>query len=222
MAKLAPQLIQFYKNLVAPTLPKGFGLLHPQPEKEVMDVVEKFFLKFYNDSKPRKLLLGINPGRFGAGITGVNFTAPRQLKKYCGIDHPWKDSSELSAEFIYEMIEAYGGATKFYGDYFIGAISPLGYIKDGKNVNYYDDKELLEAVRPFIIDTLQQQLRMGFQRDTCFCIGGEKNYRFLTQLNDQFGFFEKIVPLAHPRFIMQYKRKSKQAYLDEYLAALRK
>ena len=87
-------------------------------------------------------MLGINPGRFGAGITGVNFTAPRQLKENCGIDHPWGNSSELSAEFIYEMIAAFGGPAKFYADYFIGAVSPLGYMKDRKNINYYDDKKL--------------------------------------------------------------------------------
>ena len=77
-----------------------------------MQVVKHFFEKFYSDNNPRRLLLGINPGRFGAGITGVNFTAPKQLKENCGIDHAWKKSSELSAEFIYDMITAYGGPVR--------------------------------------------------------------------------------------------------------------
>lgn len=222
MTTLASQLIQFYRGLVAPTLPKGFGILHPQPDEQVMKIVETFFQKFYNDSRPRGLLLGINPGRFGAGITGINFTAPRQLKNYCEIGHPWKDSSELSAEFIYEMISSYGGPSKFYGDYFIGAMSPLGFVKDGKNINYYDDKKLQAAVSPFIVDTLQQQLRMGFETSACFCIGGEKNYKFLSGLNEKHGFFKNIIALPHPRFIMQYKRKNKQAYLEEYISVLKK
>jgi len=220
MQTLAWQLIDFYKRLTPPVIPTGIEILYPQPDKQVMDVVARFFQKFYNENKPRRLMLGINPGRFGAGITGVNFTAPRQLKEYCGIDHPWGNGSELSAEFIYEFITAYGGPAKFYGNYFIGAVSPLGYIKAGKNINYYDDKELQAAATPFILDTIKQQLKMGFTRDVCFCIGGEKNYKFLSGLNEQHQFFQKIVPLAHPRFIMQYRRKRKQEYISEWLNAL--
>lgn len=167
-------------------------------------------------------MLGINPGRFGAGITGINFTAPRQLKASCGIDHSWGNSTELSAEFIYEVIDQYGGAKKFYGDYFIGAMSPLGFVKDGKNINYYDDKKLQAAVAPFIIQTIRQQLQMGFTADTCICIGGEKNYIFLKTLNKEHDFFQKIIPLPHPRFIMQYRRKRKQEYVNEWLDLLQK
>ena len=217
---LSDNLIRFYLSLTPPIIPKGFELLHPQPSPEVMEVVKRFFKKFYTDNRPRKLLLGINPGRFGAGITGINFTAPRQLKDECGIDHTWGNSSELSAEFIYEMINAYGGSQKFYGDFFIGAVSPLGYIKDGKNINYYDDKQLQKSVTPFIVETIRQQLKMGLSNDTCFCIGGEKNYKFLSELNEKHKFFRTILPLAHPRFIMQYRRKKKDEFVKEYLDIL--
>ena len=219
---LSEQLIRFYKNLSPPAIPKGFGLLHPQPSSEVMEVVTQFFNKFYADNKSRKLMLGINPGRFGAGITGINFTAPRQLKYECGIDHPWGNISELSAEFIYAMINKYGGPQKFYGDFFIGAVSPLGYIKDGKNINYYDDKRLQKSVTPFIVETIRQQLKLGLSNDTCYCIGGEKNYKFLTSLNEKHKFFTTIIPLAHPRFIMQYRRKKMDGYVKEYIEVLRK
>ena len=165
-------------------------------------------------------MLCINPGRFGAGITGVNFTAPKQMRQNCGIDHPWGNGTELSAEFIYEMITAYGGPASFYGTHFIGAVSPLGYIKAGKNINYYDDKLLQQAVAPFIVDTLQQQVNIGFDRTICFCIGGEKNFNFLSALNEKHHWFDKIIPVAHPRFIMQYKRKQKDHFIQEYLAAL--
>ena len=167
-------------------------------------------------------MLGINPGRFGAGITGVNFTAPRQLKENCGINHHWSNSSELSAEFIYEVFNQYGGPKKFYADYFISSMSPLGFVKDGKNINYYDDKKLQSAVTPFIIKTIQQQLQMGFAADTCICIGGEKNFKFLKALNEQHGFFQNIIPLPHPRFIMQYRRKRKQEYVNDWLDLLQK
>lgn len=221
MKTLASQLISFYNQLSPPVIPRGFDILYPQPDQQVMKVVKQFFEKFYHDNKPRRLMLGINPGRFGAGITGVNFTAPRQLKENCGIDHPWGNGSELSAEFIYDMITAYGGPAKFYGDYFIGSVSPLGYMKDGKNINYYDDKKLQQAVTGFVLDSIQKQLNMGFGKEVCYCIGGEKNYKFLTGLNEQHHFFQQIIPLPHPRFIMQYRRKQKQEYINEWLNILK-
>ncbi|MEI9908706.1 MAG: hypothetical protein WDO71_02980 [Bacteroidota bacterium] len=99
---LASKLIRFYQTLQPPQkLPKGVEVLFPQKNTEVMEVVKKFFNKYYNDNNPRSLLFGINPGRFGGGITGINFTGPRQLKENCGMDHPFGNSSELSAEFIY-------------------------------------------------------------------------------------------------------------------------
>ena len=99
------KLIDYYLQLKPPnSLPRGIEVLFPQKDKQVIGLVRKFFEKYYNDDKPRSLMLGINPGRHGAGITGVNFTGPRQLKENCGIDHHLKLSSELSAEFIYDMI----------------------------------------------------------------------------------------------------------------------
>lgn len=57
-------------------------------------------------------------------------------------------------------------------------------------------------------------------RDKCFCLGEGQNYAFLQKLNAQKGYFQEIVPLAHPRFIMQYKRKSVDLYVEKYLESL--
>jgi Domain of unknown function (DUF4918) len=219
--KLAYQLLHFYQQLQPPgKLPAGIKILYPQQSPEVMKVVQQFLSAFYNDTHSRRLILGINPGRLGAGITGINFTAPRQLANYCGIEHSFGNSSELSAEFIYEVIEQYGGAAAFYSDWFISAVCPLGFVKDSKNLNYYDDKKLMKAVTPFIIESIRQQLSFNFKKDYCICIGGEKNFTFLSALNENYHWFEKIVPLPHPRFIMQYRRKEKEDYIHQYLLAL--
>src|SRR6476661_2924650 len=101
MKTWATHLIEFYGTLQPPAkLPNGTAWLHPQQSGEVMEIATAFFQKFYNDTAPRRLLLGINPGRFGAGVTGVNFTAPKQLTQHCGIAHDLRMQSELSAEFI--------------------------------------------------------------------------------------------------------------------------
>ncbi len=219
----ADHLFSFYSNLKPPKkLPDDVEWLFPQKEKAVLKTVKTFLDKYYNDLSPRRLLLGINPGRFGAGVTGVNFTAPKQLKELCGIDHEFKPQSELSAEFIYEMITAYGGTEKFYRQFFIGSVCPLGFVKHGKNINYYDEKGLLKAVEPFIIENLQRLIDFNTDRTIAFSIGGEKNFKYLNSLNDRFHWFKQILPLPHPRFIMQYRRKQKQDFIQQYLQFIKK
>ena len=132
----------------------------------------------------------------------------------------WSLVSTRAAEFIYEVIAGYGGAEKFYRHFFLSSISPLGFTKKGKNLNYYDDKELEQALEPFITKSIAQQLRIFRPAQICICIGGEKNFNFFLGLNGKKQFFKEIIPLAHPRFIMQYRRKQKEKYLSEYLSAL--
>ncbi|MER3498245.1 MAG: DUF4918 domain-containing protein [Chitinophagaceae bacterium] len=222
MATVAENIISFYKSLQPPAkLPKGYSFLYPQQHAETIKLVEEFFHKFYNDNKQRTIILGINPGRFGAGMTGINFTAPRQLEIFCGIQHHFKNSSELSAEFIYEMIAAYGGVQKFYNKFLFSSICLLGLIKNGVNINYYDDKALLNAVTPFIVHSLQQQLQLPVSRKRVFIIGGDKNLKFFEKLNNEHAFFEEVISLPHPRYIMQYRRKHIKDYINEYLSKLR-
>lgn len=218
----AKGLLKFYKELKPPLeLPNGVEWLYPQQDKQVMKIVKEFLDKFYNDNAQRRLLFGINPGRFGAGVTGVNFTAPKQLIENCGIENPFRFQTELSAEFIYEMLEAYGGPEKFYKKYFITSVSPLGFVKDGKNINYYDDKELQARVEPFITDCIEKQIKLNVDRSTTYAIGGEKNFKYFTALNNRYRWFGKIIPLPHPRFIMQYKRKQKPDFINLYLSTLK-
>jgi hypothetical protein len=195
--------------------------LYPQKESEVQQTLHRFLLRFYSDAQTRTLLLGINPGRFGAGVTGVNFTASKQLTEICNIPHSFKNGSELSAEFIYKVIEAYGGVSGFYQKYFIGSVCPLGFIQNGKNLNYYDDKVLVKQLLPFIVKSMNTLVSFNVNHDFCICIGGEKNFRFLSSLNEEHKWFRSIRVVPHPRFIMQYKRKSVDEYIQIYLDALK-
>lgn len=220
MSSWSDHIIDYYASLDPPrALPNGIEWLYPQQDPRVMELVAQFAHKYYDDGDTRTLFLGINPGRFGAGVTGVNFTAPRQLRQQCGIDHHLKEQSELSAEFIYDMIAAFGGPEAFYHRFFIGAVCPLGFVKGGKNINYYDDPALLQTVEPFIVQSINMLCAFGTARDRCLCIGGEKNFRHLERLNRLHGWFDTIVPLPHPRFIMQYRRRQKQEFIEQYLRA---
>lgn len=130
------------------------------------------------------------------------------------------DSHETSSEFIYKMIEAYGGTNTFYKQFFISAVSPIGFIKDGKNYNYYDDNHIASLLTPYIVHQMSCLLKLPLNRRRIICLGEGKNYKFLSALNAVYGWYEMIIPLAHPRFIMQYKRKSIDRYIDLYIQAL--
>lgn len=163
------------------------------------------------------MVIGINPGRFGGGVTGIPFTDPIRLHQDCGIDNPWSKKQELSSVFIYEMIKAFGGVTSFYNHFYISAVSPLGFTLNNKNLNYYDDKELIKQIKPFVIDCMEQQLQFGIDTRVAFCLGDGKNFKYLSRLNDEMKWFKSIVPLSHPRFIMQYRLKKKDEYISFYV-----
>ena len=185
-----------------------------------------FYHKYYADNRERHIILGINPGRFGAGLTGVPFTDPKRLAEACDIHVAACTSAhEPSSVFIYDVIDAMGGPEAFYRKWYINSICPLGFVKvdqngKKKNFNYYDEPLLEKAVLPFMVNCLQKQLDFGIRRDTCFCLGTEKNAAFIKRLNSDYGFFERIVPLEHPRYIMQYKRKEHSAYVQKYVTNL--
>lgn len=193
--------------------------MNPYQDKTAFKLSKQFYEKFYGDNDPRTLIFGINPGRFGGGITGVPFTDPVKLEKI-GIPNDLKKKVELSADYIYAMIEAYGGPEKFYHQFYITALSPLGFVKDGKNLNYYDIRELLQAVEPFMLQCIREQLDFGVNRARCYCLGEGKNFDYLSAINKKYNFFGEVIPLSHPRFIMQYKRKSVAVYIQDYLRKL--
>jgi hypothetical protein len=219
--KLSDKIVDFYSKLkITSELPEGVKILNPYGESEVKNVLQTFYRKYYHDNNERFLILGINPGRFGAGVTGIPFTDPVQLETKCGIINNFDKKPELSSIFIYRMIEAYGSVGDFYQKFFISSISPLGFMKDGKNLNYYDIKSLQTSLNDFMVKSIKQQLKFGINKEVCFCLGQGKNYKFLMNLNDKYNFFGKIIPLAHPRYILQYKRKYVQDYINEFLMKL--
>jgi hypothetical protein len=217
----AAAILDFYRNLRPRfALGDGIGIMNPYKAPETWKLASLFYKKFYSDPRPRALIFGINPGRHGAGITGVPFTDPARLEKECGIPNDMKKRAELSAEFVYRVIHEYGGVEAFFGRFFITAMSPLGFVKDGKNLNYYDDKELLRDFEPFMLKCIRVQLETMPTFTTCFCLGEGTNYKYFSRINAKHGFFKEIVPLPHPRFIMQYRRPRIGEFVDLYLSRL--
>jgi hypothetical protein len=217
----AEHTLRFYRSLhIEEKLPAGVQVLNPYKEEQVMEVCTAFYRKYYNDTEGRRLILGINPGRFGAGVTGIPFTDPIRLEKDCSIPNDFQKRPELSSEFIYLLMDQMGGPAHFYKHYFFGAVSPLGFVKDGKNFNYYDTPEMIRALKPFIIHNLAEQIGLGINSRKCYCLGQGKNYEYLKQFNEETHLFNEIIPIPHPRWVMQYRRKSLSKILYETGRAL--
>lgn len=223
----AERVIAFNRDLVYHgQLPAGFNVLNPYLDNpETMVVMTKFYRRYYNDKLPRKFIVGINPGRHGAGVTGVPFTDTKRLMSECGIEMTSVHTHEVSSVFVYDMIRAYGGPDKFYKEFYINSPFPLAILRDKKgkwlNANYYDDKQLFEFVKPFMIESLKKHIALGLDTSEVFALG-KKNAVFIEKINKKEKFFDKITPLEHPRYIQQYKSKEQALYIDKYLMTLSK
>ena len=201
-------------------LTPGVEVMNPFHDPNVRLLSEGFYQKYYADNDRRKIILGINPGRLGAGLTGIPFTDPLKLDQQCQIPNSLNKATEPSAGFIYDMIDAFGGVQAFYSKYFINSVSPLGFVRDGKNYNYYDSKELEAKLKPFIIKSLKALVDIGIQTEKCYCLGNGKNFNYLQRLNNTHHFFKTVIPLPHPRWVVQYRRKQYQHFIDVYIDAL--
>ena len=212
------QVLAFYRNTdIGYSLPEGVEVMNPYRDGHCLDVCSAFYGKFYSDRYPRFLILGINPGRYGAGLTGIPFTDPIKLEQIFGIENVFPKKPELSADFVHRMIDAFGGHEKFFSRFFINSVSPLGFTAGGRNLNYYDIPALRRSLEPYIKRSLSTMLTFGIDRRLAFCLGEGDNFKYLSALNRREAYFEEIIPLAHPRFIMQYRRKDLRRYVDNYL-----
>ena len=225
MSTFADRIINFNTHLeYNQSLPKGFDVLNPYMDNpETMEVMRTFYHKFYNDNHQRKFIIGINPSRHGAGVTGVPFTDTKRLESECGIAMKSAHTHEVSSVFMYDMIKAYGGVTKFYNDFYINSPFPLAIVRkasDGKwlNANYYDEEVLFKSVKDYMIATLKKHIALGVDTQKVFVLG-KKNATFLQKLNKEAVLFGEMVVLEHPRFIQQYKSKEKQLYIDKFLTS---
>lgn len=193
--------------------------MNPYESDAVRFFIKKFYAKFYKDDKKRIFMIGINPGRFGGGLTGIAFTDPVALRENCGIENNLGNRKELSSKFIYMVVEKFGGAREFFSRAFLTALYPFAITKEGKNFNYYDDKSLSEKLKPEIIQTIKTQINFGAYKDFAILLG-KKNAEYFADINEEHKFFKGIIVLEHPRYIMQYRLKNVDHYIKKYLEVI--
>ena len=222
------KVIEFNRSLnFTDALPAGFQVLNPYMDNpETMEVMQQFYAKFYNDDLQRKFIVGINPSRHGAGVTGVPFTDTKRLESVCGIPMHSAHTHEISSVYMYDMIAEFGGAEDFYKQFYVNSPFPLAIIRKSPsgswlNANYYDDKKLFESVKEFMILSLRNHISLGLDTSEVYVLG-KKNAQFIQKLNDEANLFKTLKVLEHPRYIQQYKSKEKQLYIDKYILTLNK
>lgn len=193
-------------------------------KEQVKEITNAFYEKYYNDNNKRYLILGSSPARKGTATTGIPFEDASHLYKETGIMIDDFYINKSSSDFLYDVMEQYGGCKKFYKDFFMSFVCPLGIVNVNSkgnevNSNYYENRKLENALYNFIVDSLKKQISFGIDTSICYCIGSGENFKFLTKINEQYRFFDKIIALEHPRFIMQYNSKDRDKYLNKYIDA---
>lgn len=115
---------------------EGIRVLSGFTEQQAL--VRSYYRKFYGEAGSRIVFCGINPGRFGAGKTGIPFIDFHALDHLMpGFEIQHKEKKEKSAQFILSIIERYG-AKDFYNAVYMTNVSWYGFQRDRKNLNYYD------------------------------------------------------------------------------------
>ena len=135
-------------------LPAGFKLINPYNGKNkelIQQVTIIFYRKFFADNIPRQLILGSSLARRGTALTGIPFEDADHLYSETGIKINNFYINRASSDFLYEVMNKYGGSKTFYQNFYTSFVCPLGIIRINErgravNSNYYENKKLLNQM----------------------------------------------------------------------------
>ncbi len=126
--------------------------------------------KAYIEKHARKgveaLLVGMNPGPWGMGRTGVPFGDPALVKEFLGVDHPVSlpppleatERGEVSGQRLWGGAKAcFGTADAFFAKFFVANYCPFLFLaKSGANLT--PDKLPAKWMQP-VLDACDEHLR---------------------------------------------------------------
>lgn len=223
------KVLQFDNDLskIEIELPEGFKIINPfngSNKIQINEITKKFYNMYYNDNNSRRLIIGSSPARRGTAVTGIPYEDAEHLQNTTGIYIDDFYINKSSSNFLYDVIEKYGGSEKFYSKFYMNFVCPLGIVRINSkgnevNCNYYESKKVQKLLYPFMLESIKKQIDFGLDTSVAYCIGSGENYAFLTKLNEEHHLFKKIIPLEHPRFIMQYNSRRKDEFIKKYLDA---
>lgn len=177
----------------------------------------QFHERYIKNSKPKIVLCGINPGRFGAGLTGIPFIDFNSLGKML----PFVESitSEKSAGFFFSVIQEFG-IVEFYKNFHVTNLSWYGFCKcnKGSNVNYYD---LRTDIQRYLIDIFVREIE--YINPEVIIPLSTQVYHELRALKESGEIKAEIGPrLNHPSWITTYRSRELSHWRNQYISVLKK
>ncbi len=174
------------------------------------DVMDAFWSRYYGNQLPREVICGLNPGRLGAGLTGVPFTDFQTLSRWLpGIE---RQDTEPSAQFFAKVVDAMG-VEAFFRRFYVTNVSAVGYVKDGKNLNYHDLPEA--ALRVVERNFMEEMAAVGPVR--IIALGRQAYATAIRLLSSSVGSVEY---LPHPSWIMRYHPHDVDEWAHRYSGLL--
>ena len=179
--------------------------------------IVEFHKKYVEPNSPKIVICGINPGRNGAGLTGIPFIDFASLSQMlpCIKKNDW----EQSANFFFSIIQEFGIET-FYRNFHVTNISWFGFsrIDKSKNVNYY---EIPTEIQKYLINKFVEE--MAFINPDYIIPLAEHVSWELDSLKKQDKIKAKIgTRLNHPAWVMAHRRKDLNTWRKKYVDTLSK
>ena len=159
MKSIVNDMLKFYGEITSGRLRWVSRSLHALDVSIITDFLENirlmkaFYRRYVEPCRPRIVICGINPGRFGSGKVGIPFLDFRALNELVG--DTGRLDSEKSARFFYSVVKHFR-PERFYSTFYVTNVSCLGFIRDGRNVNYY---RLPEDVRDVLLEHFTREMK---------------------------------------------------------------
>ena len=215
-------LIDFFYTLRAAKLPVSVKEFLALLESRGIQVLQEFlthrawldaFWQHYVPYPlPQTVILGLNPGRFGAGQTGIPFIDFRSLSVLLPDAELPKLDSEPSATFFFRVVQQIG-AEKFYREFFVSNVSALGYLRNGKNANYTD---LPQVAQQIVARNFAEEMA-ALRPKRIIALGREAEASAQELYPDG---SVRISHLPHPSWIMTYRLREAQSWVRRYAQML--
>lgn len=176
----------------------------------------EFHKRYVQPNSPKIVICGINPGRNGAGLTGIPFIDFKSLSKM--LPNIAKEESEQSAKFFYSVIQEFG-IENFYQKFHVTNISWYGFsqIDKQKNVNY---DNISTEIAIFLIEKFVEEMEFI---NPDFIIPLSKNVFYeLKSLKERNKIKAEIgTRLCHPSWISTYRSNDINLWTNKYVETLK-
>ena len=192
------------------TLLGEHGICIPSDFLDNEEGIAAFSRKYYSHSVPRIMICGINPGRLGAGKTGIPFLDYVSLSQL--ISGVQRQDSEKSAGFFFKVLKSVG-AESFYKTFYVTNFSSVGYLSNAANFNYYNlPQSALETVERNFLEEVKI-----VEPTHVISLGKEVHRSMLKLLPDS---IDCSLCLPHPSWIATYRSNDKDHWVQCYREAL--